>query len=223
MSSTQTTTSTPSVAIFGASGQVGQRLVKEGARRGYQMTAIARTTPTPGTHPDGVNHLNRDVLSASDLDEIIAEHDIVLSAMRPPSGAEMSMAEMTNRVIDASIRTKTRFIIVGGAAPLVTPDAPEHTVLTKPGFLPESSVAIAHASQKQFESALPKLGSLGTYFCPPAMLVPGERIGAYRTHHDTLVVDADGISQISMEDYAVAMFDEIETPKHSGGYFTAAY
>lgn len=223
MSNAQTITSTRSVAIFGASGQVGQRLVKEGVRRGFRVTALARTTPTPRTHPDGVNHLNRDVLSVSDLDEIIAEHDIVLSAMRPPSGAEMSMVEMTNRVIDASIRTNTRFIIVGGAAPLITPDTPEHTVLTKPGFLPESSVAIAHASQKQFESALPKLGSLGTYFCPPAMLVPGERTGAYRTHPDTLVVDADGISRISMEDYAVAMFDEIETQKHSGGYFTAAY
>lgn len=223
MNATETSTDTLNIAIFGASGQVGQRLVREGTRRGHRVTAITRTTPNPGAHPVGVNHLNRDVLTASDLDAIIAEHDIVLSAMRPPSGLESSMVEMTDRIVDASNRTQTRFIIVGGAAPLITPDAPEHTVMTKPDFLPESSVAIAYASQAQFESALPKLGSLGTYFCPPAMLVPGERTGSYRTHDDTLVVDADGISQISMEDYAVAMFDEIETPKHTGGHFTAAY
>jgi putative NADH-flavin reductase len=223
MTPAQTSTDTLTIAIFGASGQVGQRLVREGTRRGHRITAITRTTPAPGTHADGVNHLSRDVLSASDLDEIIAEHDIVISAMRPPSGMELSMVEMTNRIIDASNRTQTRFIIVGGAAPLITPDAPEYTVLTKPNFLPESSIAIAHASQAQFESALPKLGSLGTYFCPPAMLVPGERIGTYRTHHDTLVVDANGNSHISMEDYAVALFDEIDIPMHTGGHFTAAY
>lgn len=223
MTPEQTKADPLSIAIFGASGQVGQRLVREGTLRGHRITAITRTAPAPGTHPDGVHHLSRDVLSASDLDKIIAEHDIVLSALRPPAGLESRMVEMTNRIIDASNRTKTRFIIVGGAAPLITPDAPEHTVLTKPNFLPESSVAIAHASQTQFESALPKLGALGTYFCPPAMLVPGERTGTYRTHHDTLVVDANGNSQISMEDYAVALFDEIEKPKHTGGHFTAAY
>ena len=223
MSTTQTSTDTLSIAIFGASGQVGQRLVAEGVRRGHRITAIARSTPEPGIHPEGVDHLSRDVLSAGDLDEIIAEHDIVLSALRPPARKEQRMVEMTDRIIDASNRTQTRFVIVGGAAPLITPDAPEHTVLTKPGFLPESSVAIAHASQAQFEAALPRLGSLGTYFCPPAMLVPGVRTGTYRTHRDTLIVDADGNSQISMEDYAVAMFDEIETPTHTGGHFTAAY
>tara|TARA_E500000305_G_scaffold111344_2_gene122893 strand:- start:21116 stop:21898 length:783 start_codon:yes stop_codon:yes gene_type:complete len=223
MTATQISTDTLSIAIFGASGQVGQRLVAEGTRRGHRITAIARSTPKPGIHPEGVDHLSRDVLSASDLDAIIAEHDIVLSALRPPAGLESRMVEMTDRIIDASNRSGTRFMIVGGAAPLITPDAPEHTVLTKPNFLPESSVAIAHASQTQFEAAFPKLGSLGTYFCPPAMLVPGERTGTYRTHHDTLVVDSDGQSQISMEDYAVAMFDEIEAPKHTGRHFTAAY
>ncbi len=223
MTTTQTCTDTLSIAIFGSSGQVGQRLVAEGVRRGHNITAIARSTPAPGIHPEGVDHLSRDVLSASDLDAIIAHHDIVLSALRPPAGLEPRMVEMTNRIINASSRSGTRFIIVGGAAPLITPDTPEHTVLTKPGYLPESSVAIAHASQAQFEAALPRLGSLGTYFCPPAMLVPGDRTGTYRTHHDTLVVDSDANSQISMEDYAVAMFDEIETPKHTGRHFTAAY
>ena len=223
MTTASTTTHTLSIAIFGSSGQVGRHLVAEANRRGHRVTAITRSTPQPGIHPEGVEHLSRDVLNASDLDEIIAQHDIVLSALRPPAGMESSMVEMTDRIIDASIRSGTRFMIVGGAAPLITPDAPEHTVLTKPNFLPESSVAIAHASQAQFEAALPKLGSLGTYFCPPAMLVPGERTGTYRTHRDTLVVDSNGQSQISMEDYAVAMFDEIETPKHTGRHFTAAY
>lgn len=212
-----------SIVIFGSTGQVGQRLVREGIRRGHWITAIVRAKPEPGTHPESVTHLTRDVRNADDLDEIIGEHDVVLCALRPPVGQEPLMVELTDRIIDGAIRTSTRFMIVGGAAPLIMPDAPGQTVLTKPGFLPEPSVAIARASQSQFESAHPRLGSLGTYFCPPAVLVPGERSGMYRTHPDTLIVDDEGNSRISMEDYAVAMLDEIESPRHTGTHFTAAY
>ncbi|MGC0419316.1 putative NADH-flavin reductase [Embleya sp. AB8] len=62
-----------------------------------------------------------------------------------------------------------------------------------------------------------------TYLSPAADIGPGERTGAYRTGLDDLVVDADGVSRISVADYAVAMLDEIENPKHRGKRFTVAY
>jgi putative NADH-flavin reductase len=62
-----------------------------------------------------------------------------------------------------------------------------------------------------------------TYLCPPAVLVPGERTGSYRTGNDRLVIDADGKSLISMEDLAVALLDEAEWPRHRGQRFTVAY
>jgi putative NADH-flavin reductase len=55
------------------------------------------------------------------------------------------------------------------------------------------------------------------------MLEPGERTGGYRMGSDTLVVDDNGASRISMEDFAVAMLDEVEAPKHLRRAFTVGY
>ena len=223
MTATQTTTDTLKIVIFGATGQVGQRLVQESTRRGHRVTAIARRIPEEGTHPEGVETVSRDVLYADDLEKIIAEHDIVFSALRPPNGKEPVMVDQTAAVVEAALAAGVRFIIVGGAAPLRFPDEPELSVLTKPGFLPSNVVPIANASQQQHDWLKPRLGALGTLLCPPPMLVPGVRSANYRIGDDALVVDDQGNSTISIEDFAVALLDEAEHPTHTGRVFTAAY
>jgi len=220
---TQTSTDTLRIAIFGASGQVGRRLVEESTRRGHRVTAIARRSPDAGTLPEGVETRSRDVLSADDLPQIAADHDLVIAALRPPSGKEPVMVDQTAAVVGAALDSGTRFIIVGGAAPLRFPDAPEHSVLTKPGYLPDFIVPIATASQQQHDWLKPRLGALGTLICPPPMLVAGERTEQYRIGEGTLVVDDAGESSISMEDFAVALLDEAEHPTHTGRVFTVAY
>ena len=62
-----------------------------------------------------------------------------------------------------------------------------------------------------------------SYVSPGALLEPGERTGSYRVGGDELLTDADGQSRITMEDFAIAMLDEAETPKHSRRRFTAAH
>ena len=63
-----------------------------------------------------------------------------------------------------------------------------------------------------------------TYFSPPAMIEPGERTVFFRTGADKLLADDKGQeSRISAEDYAIALVDELEKPKHIRGRFTAAY
>ncbi len=61
-----------------------------------------------------------------------------------------------------------------------------------------------------------------TNISPAATIEPGERSGTYRTGKDDLVVDDNGVSRISMEDYAVAVLDEIENPRHVRERFTVA-
>lgn len=61
-------------------------------------------------------------------------------------------------------------------------------------------------------------------FAPPAVpWAAGERTGAYRTALDDLIVDEHGNSTISAEDYAVAVIDEIDNPRHIRQRFTVAY
>lgn len=112
-------------------------------------------------------------------------------------------------VVEALDRGHT---VTGGAATLKLPDGSGHTVLTAPGFLPDTvrSIAEACAAQQALLDSLP--GMRWSHLLPPAMLIDGPRTGAYVRGTDTLVADAQGISQISYADFAVAMIDLVENP-----------
>lgn len=61
------------------------------------------------------------------------------------------------------------------------------------------------------------------FFSPAGTLEPGKRTGQFRLGKDDLIVDENGNSHISVEDYAVAMVDELENPKHHYERFTIGY
>ena len=98
-----------------------------------------------------------------------------------------------------------------------------HTVLTAPSFLPDSARPIAEASYAQYLACTADRDADWVYFSPPAMLTPGRRTGRYRRGSDVLLVDDGGESKISMEDFAVAMLDEAETPTPNVKRITVAY
>jgi uncharacterized protein len=62
-----------------------------------------------------------------------------------------------------------------------------------------------------------------TYFCPPFVIEPGVRTGVYRGNDNVILFATDGNSKISVEDYAVAMLDEVEVPAHRKQIYTVAY
>jgi putative NADH-flavin reductase len=62
-----------------------------------------------------------------------------------------------------------------------------------------------------------------TFLSPSALFVPGKRTGKFRIGKDNLLTGEDGKSWISMEDFAVAMVDELENPRHSRERFTVGY
>ncbi len=62
-----------------------------------------------------------------------------------------------------------------------------------------------------------------TFLSPAALFEPGARTGHFRLGGDQLMADASGNSHISMEDYAIALVDELETPRHSRQRFSVAY
>ncbi len=114
-----------------------------------------------------------------------------------------------------------RLIVVGGAGSLEV--APGVQVVDTPEF-PAAWKGIALAHRDALEVYRKEGGELEwTYFSPPALIEPGERTGKFRVGSDQLLVDGTGQSQISAEDYAIALLDEVETPRHVRKRFTAAY
>ncbi|SNZ07428.1 NAD(P)-dependent oxidoreductase [Cohaesibacter gelatinilyticus] len=211
------------IIIFGARGDVGRRLVKEALMRGHQVTAVVRNESQINDIPSNTNSIIGNVISGENIADLMQGQDLAISALRPPDGQEELLVPLTQSILKGVEQAAIRAIIVGGAASLKVPNANGHTVLTAPNFLPEAVVPIATACQAQFELMQAQDDVDWTYLCPPAMLTPGERKDHYRIGSDTLVVDEDGNSGISMEDFAIAMLDEAENPKHRKQRFTIGY
>lgn len=62
-----------------------------------------------------------------------------------------------------------------------------------------------------------------TFFAPAALIAPGERTGTFRTGVGKLIVDAQGNSKISAEDYAIAFVDALEQDSFVREIATVAY
>jgi len=211
------------IIVFGATGDVGSRVAKEALLRGHDVSAVVRDENKLDRLPRAASVRVLDVTDTKTMAQVVAGYDLAISALRPPDGREKELPELTKLVLNAAAETKIRVLVVGGAANLLMPDMSGHTVLTAPNFLPEVVKPIAAACFTQFAYCVADDQADWTYFSPPAMLEPGRRTGHYRRGSDILLVDEAGHSKISMEDFAVAMMDEAETPTENVKRVTVAY
>ena len=201
------------IALVGASGNAGTRILKELSVRGHAVTAIARE---PARIPvlANVTSAGGDVADTGGMAALLKGHDAVVSSVRFGAGAAR---QLLDAVRAAGVR---RYLVVGGAASLEV--APGKRLLDTPDFpaayKPEASAAAAFLDMLRSGAA----DLDWTFLSPSALFVAGERTGKFRLGKDELVVGDKG-STISFEDYAIAMADEIEQPRHIRQRFTVGY
>lgn len=200
------------IIVIGATGMVGQRVAHEVARRGHVLTTTSRRSPPGSDLPSSATHLTLDVADRAAVERSLETADAVVVSVRLPAGQEGSLPTVTETVLDAAAATGTRVLVVGGAGPLRSPSDPNLLVADDPAFIAEEWRSIALAGAAQLDACRRHPHPAWTYLSPPALLEPGRRTGAYRRGTTTLLVDADGVSQISVEDLAVAVLDELERP-----------
>ncbi|CAI1831935.1 Putative NADH-flavin reductase [Serratia fonticola] len=211
------------VAIIGATGFVGRRVVDEALARGLQVTAIARQKKDL---PDNANLTIAlgDVADGPWLAQQLAGHDVVISAYNP-GWAEADLYEKTAKgaqQILAAVKQSSvkRLLYVGGAGSLEV--APGVELVDTPQF-PENIRPGAQAV-RDLRNALKKETQLDwTYLSPAALLEPGKRTGQFRLGTTQLLMKGDAPANISVEDLAVAIIDEVEKPQFIKAQFTAAY
>lgn len=211
------------IAVFGATGSVGSRIVQEALSRGHEITGIARNGARLRELFPSIHAETGDVSQPADVERITAGHDVVISATRPGTGQETALVDAARSLLAGVQRTGTRLVLVGGAASLRVPDTDGLQVIDDPRYLAPAYRAIAAACVGQLEACREHRAADWTYLSPPARLAPGERTGTYRLGSDELLVDAAGHSAISIEDLAVALMDEVEHPRHQQRRFTVAY
>lgn len=204
------------IAVAGASGMVGSRIIAEAVSRGHQVIAVFRRTPPDFPHP-AVSVVRGDVTDTGHMSAVFRGVDVVVGATRPAPGTEDTVAATVTALLDAA--AGTRVLIVGGAGPLRSPSG--GLVIDDPAFVPPAWRTIASASTSQLRACEAHSGDW-VYLSPPAMLEPGARTGVYRRGTTTILTAEDGSSGISAEDLAVAIVDELENPGRDR-HFTVAY
>ncbi|MGW4214256.1 NAD(P)-dependent oxidoreductase [Lentzea sp. NPDC004789] len=198
------------IAVIGAAGMVGSRVVTEALRRGHDVTAVFR-----GEVPEGRQGVRGDATDRELMDHLLSGVDGVVAATRPRPGEEHTAEPATRALLDAAHATRTRILVVGGAAPLRSPNG--GLVLDDDRYVPAHIRPIAAASVRQLEVCRAHPADW-VYLSPPALLEPGERTGTYRRGTDVLLT---GPSSISAEDLAAAVVDELTEPG-ADRHFTVA-
>ena len=211
------------ITILGATGNTGSRVVTEALSRGHEVTAVVRNPISTNNLPSGIRVLTGDASNIEDVIKFSTGQDVVISAIRPASGLESDVIPTTRTLMDGLSKTGVRLLVVGGASTLMVPGSGGKTVIEDSNYLPVTARHIGKASAEQLEVCLAETRVDWAYLSPAAQFAPGERTGNYRMGTDELLIDAVGISKISMEDVAIVLLDEAEQPKHHLTRFTVAY
>jgi uncharacterized protein len=211
------------IAVYGASGMIGSRILREALTRGHDVTAIVRhASRLDGTEP-GVTVVTDDVLDPHGVAETALHHDAVVSAIGAGRGEAPDTVVAAARSLIEGLKEagKGHLLVVGGAGSQLVASGVQ--LMDTPEFPAEwKQYALAHKKALDLYRSEAQ-GIDWTYLSPAALIEPGERTGKYRTGGEQLLVDENGDSKISAEDYAVAILDEIEHPKHTGQRFSVAY
>ena len=211
------------VVLIGATGFVGSAVLNELLERGHHVTAFVRDA-SKLSQRNGLTVVEGDVADVEAVEKVARGKDAVISAYNP-GWANPQISELINsnypKILEAAKRSGVkRLLIVGGAG----------TLFVKPGLRVVDSGAIP----EEIMGGVRPLGDfyLNTgehgidwvFFSPAGTFdAEGKKTGVFRLGKDDLIVDAEGNSHISVQDYAVAMVDELEKPAHHQERFTIGY
>jgi hypothetical protein len=201
------------IALIGSTGNIGSRVLDEALNRKHSVTAITRDASKLKPRA-GMTVRQGSTTDAVSMAAILKGHDIVVASVK---WNEASVHHVLEAVRNSGVK---RVLFVVGAGSLLRADGRTHLDhMADRGVQPPTSKPASLALDE-----VRKVKDLDwTAISPPASIQPGERTGKFRLGKDQLLEDKEGVSQISREDFAVAIVNEIEKPKHVRKRFTAAY
>jgi hypothetical protein len=210
------------IAIIGATGFIGSKLLSEALSRNHQVHALVSRPEKLAVQPN-LTPVQTDVLDQAQLAEQLQGFDAVISAFSGHAQGDIYSyyVEGIHSIIAAAKQAKVpRLLVVGGAGSLEV--APGVELISTPDF-PAMYKPSAEGAREALKLLRQETDLNWTMLSPSAVIAPGERTGQFRLGGDQLLVDAEGNSHISVEDFAVAMLDELEQGAHPRARFTVGY
>lgn len=213
------------IVLIGASGFVGFAILNEALNRDFKVTAVTRHPENIQMRNENMKVVKADVSSLDQVTEVCKGADAVISAYNPGwnnPNIYVETIEVYLTIIDGVKKAGVnRFLMVGGAGSLFI--APGLRLMDS-GEVPEEILPAVKALAEFYLKFLRKEKEIDwVFFSPAADMRPGVRTGRYRLGKDDMIIDLVGNSHISVEDYAAAMIDELEHPKHHQERFTIGY
>jgi putative NADH-flavin reductase len=200
------------IVLIGASGNVGSRIAAELSSRGHEITAIARKAANIFALP-GVKPTTVDIANTEALVPILKGHAAVISSVH---FVDSDPDQLIRAVKAAGV---PRYLVVGGAGSLEV--APGKLLVDSPDF-PKEYEKETRAGCVFLDRLRAEKDLNWTFLSPSYLFTAGERTGNFRLGKDSLLTNGKG-SSISFEDYAIALADEVEKPKHPRQRFTVGY
>lgn len=213
------------VVLIGASGFVGSAILNEALNCDFEVTAVVRHPEKIKIENENLKVVKADVSSLDEVAEVCRGADAVISAFNPgwnnPNIYDETIKVYLTIIGGVKKAGVDRFLMVGGAGSLFI--APGLRLMDS-GEVPENLLPGVKALGEFYLGFLKKEKEIDwVFFSPAADMRSGVRTGRYRLGKDDMIVDIVGNSHISVEDYAAAMIDELENPKHHRERFTIGY
>jgi putative NADH-flavin reductase len=201
------------IVLAGATGNIGSRILDEALSRGHRVTGITRD-PAKLPQRSGLQTRKGTTGDVGAFADLLKGHDAAILSVK---WNENDVHQVLDALRKAGVK---RALFVVGAGSLLRKDGRTHfDYMAERGIQPPTSKPAALALAE-----MQKVTDLDwTAISPPASIQPGERTGKFRLGLDDLIEDDKGESRISREDFAIAIVDEIEKPRHIRRRFTAGY
>ncbi|HXS37495.1 MAG TPA: NAD(P)H-binding protein [Flavipsychrobacter sp.] len=211
------------ILLIGATGNIGQRILKEALDKGYKVVAMQRTPDALMTVHPNLKVIKGDLLDEMALPALLKEQDVIISAISAVGGTEQFEKANQNLIAALERQTDKRVIFVGGAGNSEV--MPGVRAMNSPLMdqVPEEWKPDIYSHGRVLDYI--KRSDLNwVYFSPAMFVAPGERTGKYRLGiANMMVFDHNGESKISYEDYAAALVDEIENKQFTKQQFSIGY
>lgn len=202
------------LAVLGATGRTGRRVVEYALAEGHVVRALAR-------HPDALADLAHprlvvvagDATVAADVARAIGDVEAVLSALgggtpAAPGTARSAGVRHAAAALLARGTPEARLLVVAGGGIL---DAPEGGLRQERATFP-AVFRLVSAEHRRAWEAVRDTPLAWTMVCT-GDIVPGQRTGVWRALPDAMP-EGGGRARISVEDLAAFLLEELAAGRH---------
>ncbi len=209
------------IVVVGGTGYTGGHVVREAAARGHEVVSVSRSQPAEPV--EGVRYEVGPVEQVAP--RVVPGADAVVATLSPRGDTAGRLVEVYGQLASLAAEAGARYLQVGGFSSLRPAEGQPRFA---EGDIPEEYRAEAlegEATRVLLAERAPQ--GLDWLFLSPAggygAFAPGERTGKYRIGGEVALFDAEGGSNLSGADFAIAVVDELERPAHSREHVGVAY